>query len=674
MAKMSEKDLLAYLQTAEADAETYATNLSGDNTEFYSAYLCEAQGDEEEGKSQYVSTDVFDLVESDMPSMVRVFLGSSDILEFKPISDDPAEKQEADEKTKYINYLVRQQPGSFKTIHDWLKEAEFSKGAVVKFYIEEAKTTDEREYENLSSDELVMLQQELMSARYVDKLDVVSREDTDEPDTYNVTFRITKKRKKVVIRGVPSENFRISRNASSKDEAILVGDVATKTRGQLIAEGYDKDLVKSLPKAEGDATGGRIKTLRFKGQDSTSDFENHWTNEAVELTDLYVLVDYDGDGIPERRHIVRSGTKILENKPYGVVPYAILSAILMPHAAIGRCRAEIALPTKKLKTQLIRGINNNIYAVNNPRTVVNDDNVELDDMLVHKLGGIVRTSGVPAQDIMALVTPYIGTQALEIVQYVDAMRAQSTGSLMASQGLEVSNLTKETATRFEGVRDASEAKTELMARVYAETGFRDLYDGLAWLVTHYQDEACEIKVLGKPLTVDPRKWKYEHYAQSTVGLAAGDSQEMLQNIGAVIGIQDQLKAQGSMLVDEKKRYNALAKMLKAMGTASVQDYFNDPEQPQQLLMAQLEQAMMMVQALQQQIQQNPLADAEKIKAQAKLIEAKSKEDVEAAKLQQSMRQFVMKMAQEDKHFAMTLAKDLTKIEVDSSVNVPGALT
>ena len=182
-------------------------------------------------------------------------------------------------------------------------------------------------------------------------------------------------------------------------------------------------------------------------------------------------------------------------------------------------------------------------------------------------------------------------------------------------------------------------------------------------------------VLGQPMTVDPRKWRYEHYCESNVGLGAGDSEQAIANLGVTLQAQLQLMATGSILVDQKKLYNTLDDLSRAMGKSDTSRYFNDPEMPQQLLMAQLEQAMAALQQMQMQMQQmqNPLAESETIKAQAKLIEAKSKQDIEAAKMQNDMRKFVMEMAQKDKHFAATLAKDLTKIEVDSSQNIPGAL-
>ena len=66
----------------------------------------------------------------------------------------------------------------------------------------------------------------------------------------------------------------------------------------------------------------------------------------VQLSDLYVKIDYDGDGIAERRHILKSGNKILVNEYFNHVPYSIMSAVPMPHKAIGRSRAEITYETQ----------------------------------------------------------------------------------------------------------------------------------------------------------------------------------------------------------------------------------------------------------------------------------------------------------------------------------------
>ena len=395
---------------------------------------------------------------------------------------------------------------------------------------------------------------------------------------------------------------------------------------------------------------------------------NNWASENVEISDLYVKVDFDGDGIAERRHVMISGNKVLVNEYFNHVPYASLSAILMPHKAIGRSRAEITYPYQLQKTALQRGINDNIYMVNNPRNVVHPD-VDLDDMLTVRTNGIVRldedTNILPGNAVFPLQIPYIGQQALQVIQYVDSTRAQTTGSLMSNQGLDADKLNQETATRFNGVKDSSDAKIELIARNYGETGFRKLYEGIAWLVSRYQNTATEFRVLGKALTVNPKSWKYSHYVQSNVGLGAGDNEKSLEMLQGIYGIQQSLIAQGSTLADEKDVYNTLSRIIEGGGFPRVNEFFNDPEEADETLKAENEILNKMVVQLQEQAaaMQNPLAEAEQIKQQAFLVKAQSDAQIKVAQLQSDNEQFQAKLAEDSDKANNELALKLTDLEM-----------
>jgi hypothetical protein len=706
MSEMTEVERIQFLQSAMKDAVKYNGDFMVMNEKYLSQYLGRPYGDEIEGQSQFVSTDIADVVEADMPSLARIFLGTNDILTFSANTDNPEEIKEAQDKTKYINYLVRHRPDSFPMIHGWLKDAEIQKFGAVKFYVEDKKTAEFKTYKGLSLDELTQLKETLKDKKGVESVKIASQDHDVDKDTYNIVFKVVQKCQKVMIQGVPTEDFLITRNAGSIKTARLVGDLSLTTRKALVAEGYDKEKVASLPAKTEDTEGNAMKQIRFEGQGGYDSLTDKQLNEEIQIANVYPLVDFDGDGIEERRNIIMSadGTVILQDEPYGLAPYAMLSAVLMPHSAIGRSRAEITAPTQYLKTHMVRGINNNIYQVNKPRFAVDDSQqsgVDLDDLLTQRLDGIVRCGGDPSTKIMPLVTPYIGDKALQVLQYVDFARAQSTGSLMASQGLSADDLHKETATRFEGVEDASEAKVELVARVYAETGFRELFDGLAWLVTHYQDEPTEIKVLGQPLRVDPSEWKYEHNCTSNVGLGAGDNEQVLNNTGTLLSVQEQLLGIGSPLVDQKKIFNVLSRMTKAMGMAQVTDYFNDPERPEQLLMAENEKLKATLAAMQQQMQDPTIAQAQ-IKAQAQIAVDTQRQQgdmqLEAAKIQGNfqlelerqrgvmqaqfdkqqadMNKFLLTLTQQNDQFRQNMLLELTKLDLETEPdkdNIPGTL-
>tara|TARA_R110002096_G_scaffold66306_1_gene161357 strand:- start:16047 stop:18128 length:2082 start_codon:yes stop_codon:yes gene_type:complete len=689
--KMTESELVALLSQAEEDAATYNGEFSKENTKYLSAYLGDKSGEFSAitNQSSVVSTDIADVVEADMPSLARIFLGSGDVVTFQPNTESEVEIQEAEEKTKYVNWIVRSQPESFNIIHNWLKDAEIQKNGVVKYFIEEQKEVEVVEYEGVDAQEIQAIIESLKGSK-VDKVkvEVAEQEESEiigdtpsEVAEFNIKFRVTTEKQKVCIINIPPESFLITRNARSIDDAEMVGDRVRKTRGELLSEGFDKKIIDQLSTVdEEDNRTSNIDAVRNRDQGG-SNYDttiNDWASQNVEISDLYVKIDFDGDGIAERRHVMISGNKVLVNEYFNHVPYASLSAILMPHKAIGRSRAEITYPYQLQKTALQRGMNDNIYMVNNPRNVVHPD-VDLDDMLTVRTNGIIRmeegSQVLPGNAVFPLQIPYIGQQALQVIQYVDQSRAQTTGALLANQGLDADKLNQETATRFNGVKDSSDAKIELIARNYGETGFRKLYEGIAWLVSRYQDTATEFRVLGKALTVNPKGWKYSHYVQSNVGLGAGDNEKSLEVLQGIYGIQQSLIQQGSTLADEADVYSTLSRIVQGAGFPRVDEFFNNPDEPDETLKAENEILNKMVVQLQEQVQgmQNPLAEAEQIKAQASLVTAQGKAQLDVLSMQQAQEQFNREQVQANKEFQETMALKLTDLELKYSKDVPGAL-
>ena len=688
---MTEPELVALLSQAEDDAATYNGEFSTENTKYLAAYLGNKTGEFSAipNQSSVVSTDIADVVEADMPSLARIFLGSGDVVTFTPNTESEVEIQEAKEKTKYVNWIVRSQPESFSIIHNWLKDAEIQKNGVVKYFIEEQKDVEVVEYEGVDAEEVQAIIESLKGSK-VDKVKVEVSEQEEvevmgatpnDAATFDIKFRVTTEKQKVCIINVPPELFLITRNARSLDDAELVGDRVRKTRGELLSEGFDRELIEQLSTIdEEDHRNSNLNTIRNEDQGGAN-FDtniNNWASETVEISDLYVKIDFDGDGIAERRHVMLSGNKVLVNEYFNHVPYASLSAVLMPHKAIGRSRAEITYPYQLQKTALQRGINDNIYMVNNPRNVVHPD-VDLDDMLTVRTNGIIRleedTQILPGNAVFPLSIPYIGQQALQVIQYVDSTRAQATGSLLANQGLEADKLNQETATRFNGVKDSSDAKIELIARNYGETGFRKLYEGIAWLVSRYQNSETEFRVLGKALTVNPKAWKYAHHVQSNVGLGAGDNEKSLETLQGIYGIQQSLIQQGSTLADEKDVYNTLSRIVEGAGFPRVNEFFNDPEEDTETLKAENEILNKMVVQLQEQASamQNPLAEAEQIKQEAFLVKAQSDAQIKVAQLQSDNEQFQAKLMADTKKASEDLALKLTELELKAGQDLNGAM-
>lgn len=686
MPEMSEIDLLRNVQAAELDAINYSNQYMPKEREQLEYFFGYPNGYEVEEQSRVTSYDCANVVGSDMPSLIRVFLSGAEIMEFLPNTDDPADIQEAEEKTKYVHHIVRTQPNSFKLMHDWIKSIEIQTIGILYYYWDERKTTQVREYKGLDEDEMTILLTDIENE--ADRRDFEfesDEEDGDKDGTFNVTIKITRTKKGVIVENIPIENFLISTNAADKNSADLIGHRSMERRGDLIAQGFDKDKINAIPSSS-DPTDSGMRRLRFgnkkllqngNGTSISNSSAVDKANELLVVTNICQVIDFDGDGIPERRHIIKIGANsdndsIFLNEPFDHVPYAITSAILSPHAMMGQSRVELAMEAQLKATTIGRQMMDDIYDATG-RLIVNDK-VDMDDLLTNRLGAVVRTDDEIAQNsVFRLEHNFIGDKILLIMQSIKADLAQSTGELLANQGLEADKIYAETATRFEGIRDAGAAKVGLVARVIAENGFKDLFEGIAWLVSHFQSSRDEITVLKKKLTIDPTKWWNDHHIEAQAGLGAGDDETVLSNMSGLLQIQNQLKAEGSALVDEQDRFNVLKRIVEAMGENQVSDFFNDPDNPEQsaqFLMEQNEKLMQMIEQFQQQ-GQNPLAEAELVKQQGAIQIAQDKLKLEVAKLEENQRQFDAKQKAELEELALKLEEKYSALEAEFKVDIAG---
>ena len=700
--KMSEREYLTVINSYEVEArlQNRQSGIITDSEELTRRYNGELYGDEVPEKSSVVSNDVQDVVESDMPSLARNFLSAKKICVFQPTSESEEDVKEARQKTEYIDWIVRGQPDSFRIQHGFLKDIDTIKAGALKWIIEDLEEKRTVTHENISALEVDALMESL-KGKDVKKVEMIGRasvesdnielpgDDVDE--SFDIEFEVTTEVRRARVIGIPLESLLISPGASSEEDATLVGDTVSKTRGELLAEGFKMKVVDTL-QLSSQGSNSTLSQIRLddSGNMSEADF-GVWSNEVVEISDLYVMVDKNGDGRAQRRHIVKSGDTILSDEPFEKVPYAITSAILIPHSVFGKSRAEIAAPFARVNTALVRGMLDNTYAHNAPQIAIND-NVNRDDLTVRRNGGLVRVKGKdnPGQSMFPVNIAYVGDKALQVIQYMQGARASSLGTLLSSQGLQSDTFEKETASRFNGTRDEGAAKIELVARVIAETAYRRVYEGLAWLIGQYQTTKEEIMVLGEPLIVDPASWEFEQTTKSKIGLGAGDGEGSTETFSSIINLQTQLKASGSSLVDDVKSYNAINSLLESLDIHDTSSYFNNPEREDQLVVREnevlrgsVEQLQKMVQEMQEQIK-NPLAEAETIRAQAKLETATGEIKLDIIKEAERARQFDVEQAEKVRQFNISTGKkqemhddkvavEITKLETDSGKDLAGGI-
>lgn len=698
MAKMKDSELEAILDAEISDSVSYNSEFMEANENYLKRYYQEPYGDEEAGFSQVIASDVRDTVDSDMTSLVRVFLGSGDVMSFVDVDDTQEAIEEAKQKTAVINHMILRRDSSYRVIHGFLKDVEIQKMGVLHYYCDTVKKTRESLKQGVTLEEITLLIEQIQEEdSKIKAVDIVEKEQLKDSELYNIRLRITYERKELVIKGIPTENFLLSRNASCLEEAQLVGHEEYPTRSELVANGMSEEEVNKFPTSNGQRQVSNAGDQQNNGTQNNSNAMqairwrdeggdiidkaayNQWANQKVHQVLAFVYVDYDGDGIAERRRILRIGGKVIENEPYDHEPYAVASAILDSHKAIGNGRASLVIQDQSVNTELERGILDNIYDVQNPRTLLGNG-VDHDDFYDDRRSGVVRMKNnakeKPSESIFAIPTQFVGDAVMMVKQNRDQTKAARTGSMLENQSLTADNLNEETATRFRGIERAGQAKIELVCRNIAEVGLKKLYAGIEWTLSRFFDEELKERLNnGKAMRVNPSMWKHETRVVSKVGLGAASGERAVQQLYAQYEIQLRLREMGSLLVDDQKIYNTLALLTQMMDLPNTSNFYNNPEAPQELIFAQYQQLVGIMEQqqaeLEQLSQENPLAEAETIRAKAMLLREKNKTQLEAMKADLQTRLKEMEMIQKKAFHESDKVYDYAKLELEHNTDLPG---
>ncbi len=596
MTRMSEQELKAIVAAEIADAAAFAGGrLAEERRRALDYYLGEPFGNEQEGRSRVISTDVADTIEWILPSLLRIFTAGEDVVRFEPTG--PEDEEVARQATEYVNWIFQRDNPGFLIFYTLFKDALLQKNGVAKIWWDEDESAERETYLRKTFPELQLLLSDpdvepVEHSAYEDRIVLAGPDGLPAEEAavlHDVTVIRRRRRGRVRIEPVPPEEFLISRRARALNDAGFVAHRVRRSVSELTAAGYDRGLIDRLAGADApDLTPEaqsrrRLEVVAWPGSAGEADR----SRRELWVTECYLRVDWDGDGIAERRKVTVAGDgqEILDNEPFDGVPFVALTPIIMPHCFYGLSVADLVMDLQLIKSTILRQILDNLYLSNNGRHVISDQ-VNLDDMMTSRPGGIVRlkSGAVPGQGhVMPLETPLVAAAAFPVLEYLDGVREGRTGVTRYTQGLDADSLNK-TATGISQIMAAAQQRIELIARVFAETGVKDLFRQILRLVGRHQNAPRIIRLRNRWVPMDPRSWSTEMDVSVNVGLGTGNRDQMLGHLHTILGIQAQaIQQQGGVdgpLVRLDNVYNTLAKIVENAGLKPAEAYFSRPsDQP-----------------------------------------------------------------------------------------------
>lgn len=614
----SPDELAAILRREYDAADHYYEQIEPLMEAAFRFYEAQPFGNEVDGRSQIVLPDVQETCDYMNQSVLRTFLSGDRVIEFE--ATDEADMQAADDATEAIDYRFMCEQDGAGVLGDVLQDGNLKMIGVFKALCDYEEKVSRR-WETMPAEALGMLPDDMQVE------DV--READDGMVRVLVKTQTTTKQHKLVA--VPVNEFRFSANAKNEDDAGYVAHVRPAPRSELVAMGFDRDQVETLPQ-------------HSRWDDNESDDRDFHMTEAstqaleeVLLCEEYARIDVDGDGIAERVKVFRVENEILrwQGEPMGEdengeplfaegevaietvdeQPFAVFCPFPRPHRMVGYALAQKVMDIQFARSEAARQLFDGQAYSNMPRPIVAENGSSeetLDDLLNPIPGSPIRVRDMGA---VSMAPNYFDvSKSLSVMEWLTGERESRTGITRLNQGLDADALNK-TATGTAMMQAAGQLFEEAIAYQLANAFRRGALK--LYRMMRVEAEPFRIMVEGKPRMVDPSTWPESVNVRIRVGLGTNSKDK---RIAARMALQEPmvlLKQEG--LAGPEHVFHWMDGVARDMGIGKGEDYMFNPadSEVQQRMAAQAEQP-------------DPEVAAKQAEIEAKKFEAEADRELRAA--------------------------------------------
>jgi len=448
-----------------------------------------------QGVSQIVSSDTVEAIEGYTAILAELLLNNNKIAKFRPTHHKPTAIHQAVVASDVVNYVVFRQNDGWTKLNTWLKSALMWKNSIIRWGFVEDHEYRFREFDSITQIELDLElakdNVEAIGELYYEPT-LLSPDATEYTNVYkDVRLREKVSRNRIAINTVPPENFRITRDATSIDDASFIGVSYEMTRSEIRTYWPDRAEYIDWEKIGDGALSWSTKYTEESATRKMLTGQEYWmsshsrevfaseANTPITVVESWFRCDRDGDGIAELKRFITAGDIILLEEDCDFVPMASLCPFEIPHEFLGLSVADIARPSTLASTAILRGFVENVYLTNYSPKLADPNVVDFSALQNMKPKQLIPTNGNPNNAVAALSPDTISTGTVPLLQVLQTNKEQAHGLSKAAQGLNdtlyVSGNSEEKLNR---VMSAAQVRLQYVARRLVETGFKRLVEGI----------------------------------------------------------------------------------------------------------------------------------------------------------------------------------------------------
>lgn len=568
--------IVSLVHEAEAHTEAMATDRLR-AIEYEKGVMKDTPADD--GRSQMVSRDVRVQVKKAKPPILRTLLGSDKLVEFQPV--DEGDEEGAEQATDYFNFIAVPECDIKRVVEDAIDDAMVQRNGILKWWYEEKLVPQFSRHTGITEDQLgVLIDEDTEVVEKQERMEMVETPDgIQQIPVYDLKIKKVEKQRRYRASCVDRANFLIHPDACSIEDSPIVGEKTEISRSDLVAMGYDRELVLTLP--DGDEDDYESDARR---SDSTTGAAK--MTDMVDYYDIFVRVDADDDGIAELRHVCFAGGLTEKHKlvdeEVDEVQYADLKIMNRPHQFEGLSIADDEMDIQRVNTVLLRQTLDNLYWQNNPQPTVQEGVIEnMDAVLNPRFGLPIRVkAGIDVRAALGVQQiPFVANESFAMIEFMKKEGDDRTGVSDAAGGLPQDALQNVTAKASAMIEAQGIGQIEQMARTLAD-GLRKFYRGFLRMMIRHQDVPRTVRLRGEWVQVDPRQWNAGMDCVVNTGLGAGTRERDMMVMQQVMMLQEKMLAgfgPDNPFVKPENVYNALERLVEAAGLKTPDLYFTSPD-------------------------------------------------------------------------------------------------
>ena len=609
---LDDEEFLTHCQEQLQDAKDFLENhLAPHRSDAIDVYHQKEYGDEEQGRSQYVDSTLRDTVNSILPSLLKIFTSSERVLEFMP--RQPEDEPFALQATDYVRHCLNES-NFYNVLHDAMKDALVVGSGFVKYFYEYAQEVEGYSYTGLDDDTLAALMQDnQIEISSIDSRPIASGSDMspeEMPMIHDIEVKRRSNKGKFRLECIPPEEILFNRRSTGFGDPStdLIAHRKVVTVSDLVSLGFEKEDFIDFAGDNYDLDNQQESYARRPQLHGKEGVAYQEASKKLIWTELWIKCDYDLDDFTEIRRVCIVGPnfdKILMNEPVNDFPFVHFTPYREPHDVQGAGLFDILRDVQKTKTQVMRGMLDSLRLSIFPRMSFIDGQVSVSDLMNVECGALVRMRSEGA--VKPLTVPYLGAQGESLLNYFSEVTENRTGISKASLGLDPSSLMSSSPIAVSGTLSAAQLKIEYIARNFAETALKPLYQGILKLIVQHQDRETMIRLRNEWIPMNPAAWDTGYDVMINVALGGGDENLRMQALQIIAAKQEEiikLVGPDNPLVNVQQYSNTLRKMTELSGFKNSEEFFKDPskEPPRQPEPEKPSQEEMQMQMMQMQVE------------------------------------------------------------------------